>query len=406
MKFKRVLGLTLILLSFVLVISNVKMVGYFIGDFANLRLFNLIPIVLFLSGMTLFFVSGIEEKVIEEPMSFRKRLRSKVPNITDKTMNVATNTLMGAGALEGAQYLSEQGVSGYTTGLASAAAMAGIYGANKLDLVNKAVKGTKNLTGKIKGKSKPWIQGAALGVYMALAGAAGYNVGSNISKDFSSSQEKVIPAPTPKPNYDLANYRPDFSKKITAPRESTKGKFERTNRFDELIDKVEGKYGIQKGVLAALAMREGYGNPLQLNSSNDGGAGMIQMQPGMARHYGLKTFGKSKRLGRDRIHGKKLKKLLDNINYDYGKAAKYDERFDVVKNVDAAGRMMRDLYKVYKNWDKAISAYNVGQKKFSKVPTKTSHVKHVREFQKYYNARDSVDFTKPTNPVDSQLANN
>lgn len=321
-------------------------------------------------------------------------MKKGLERLAGGAVNIASNVLLGAGALEYVQGLSEAGESGYTTGLVGVATGLCIYGLNKFGAIDKTRSIISNLSKKAKGKFSTAAKVVGLTAYLATAGLVGYNTGKNIFNDILGKEE-VSPIPTPVPVYTIKGLpmpNNDLIKGQTlASRHTIKGKFQRTYRWDALFDKVESKYKIEKGLLAGLCMREGYGNPLQLNSSGDGGAGMIQMQPGMAQHYGLKTYGKSKTLGRDINHGKKLKKLLGEINYDYPEAAKYDERFNPRKNIDAAGRMISEYYKKYGNWDKAISAYNVGQKKSSKVPVKTNHVKHVREFQNFYNKNDKVN---------------
>jgi membrane-bound lytic murein transglycosylase D len=37
-----------------------------------------------------------------------------------------------------------------------------------------------------------------------------------------------------------------------------------------------------------------------------------------------------------------------------------DDRCDVYKSTDAASRYLRDLYKIYGNWELALAAYNCG----------------------------------------------
>lgn len=174
--------------------------------------------------------------------------------------------------------------------------------------------------------------------------------------------------------------------KITAPYFTEKGRFQRTYRWDKILDKVEEKYKIPKGILKGLAMRESYGDPLRLNEGKDGGAGLFMFQPRTAKAYGLKIYGSSNKSSTDYEHGEELKKLIKENKYDYKKMAKKDQRFDIEKESDAAGHYLKDDYNRYGSWDKALSAYNQGQP--APNPEKTEHVKAVREYQKYYNERD------------------
>lgn len=173
---------------------------------------------------------------------------------------------------------------------------------------------------------------------------------------------------------------------ITTSDKTTQGKFLRTYRWDKVLDEKEEKYNLPQGILKGLAMRESYGDPLRLNKAGDGGAGLWMFQPGTGREYGLKIYGNSNKTGRDKKHGKILDSLVKANNYDYGKLAKIDERFDVNKSSEAAAKFLSELYNKPKSWDKALSAYNLG--KPAKNSSSTVHVKFIRKYQEYYNSRD------------------
>ncbi|MEK6940442.1 MAG: transglycosylase SLT domain-containing protein [Nanoarchaeota archaeon] len=159
-------------------------------------------------------------------------------------------------------------------------------------------------------------------------------------------------------------------------------RFVRTLRWDETISKAEEKYNIEKGLLAGLIMQESMGDPLSLNESNDGGAGLMMFQPGTARNYGLKVIGSSNKTGRDTDHGKQLRKLVDTQDRNYQVLAEIDERFDVNKSIDAGAKYLHDLHASHDSWDMALSAYNKG--KPVRRPNSTQHVKSTRRFQWYY----------------------
>jgi len=134
-------------------------------------------------------------------------------------------------------------------------------------------------------------------------------------------------------------------------------------------------------------MREGCGDPLKLNESGDGGAGLYMFQPGTAKAYGLNIYGNSNKTGVDKYHGRELKKLIKENKNNYEKMAKIDERFDVYKSSEAAAKFLKELYNKHGSWDKALSAYNKG--KPAKNPEATNHVKFIRQYQDYYNKRDN-----------------
>ncbi|MDD4644411.1 MAG: transglycosylase SLT domain-containing protein [Bacteroidales bacterium] len=163
---------------------------------------------------------------------------------------------------------------------------------------------------------------------------------------------------------------------------STEGRFYRTIRWQKEISAAEKKYNIPPCLIAGLIMQESMGNPLQVNDQNDGGAGLMQFQPGTAQQYGLKTFGTSKTTGRDLEHGQILLDMMAIENFDYNNICRKDERFDIDKSIDAGARFLHELYERHGTWDKAISAYNRGTPAL--IPANTVHVRLVKNFQRYY----------------------
>jgi len=163
---------------------------------------------------------------------------------------------------------------------------------------------------------------------------------------------------------------------------SVAGRYSRTIRWKQAISKTERKYDIPTGLLAGLIMQESMGNPLQLNSRNDGGAGLMMFQPGTAASYGLKIYGSSRNTGRDIAHGKSLRKLIADNEFDYVKLSEIDHRFHIEKSIMAGGKFLSELNIRYGNWHAALSAYNRG--KPAPIPINTKHVRMVLSYQKYY----------------------
>lgn len=171
---------------------------------------------------------------------------------------------------------------------------------------------------------------------------------------------------------------------ISYPKKSTEGRFHRALRWDNQFTKAQATCKMPQGLIAGLSMRESYGDPLQLNSGGDGGVGLMQFQPGTARAYGLKVYGNSNRMGRDRNHGEKLKALVRKHNYDYMALKNIDDRFSIDKSTQAAAKMLCGLYRQYGTWDAAVSAYNRG--KPARNPGQTPHVRDTMYFAQFYNA--------------------
>ncbi len=113
----------------------------------------------------------------------------------------------------------------------------------------------------------------------------------------------------------------------------------RSLRFKNITDAVEKKYKLPENLMLAMIMHESGGVDLLPNSSDDGGIGLIHMQPKLAKQFGLKTYKNCEKLV-CRKHGRELRKLIIKNNYDRKKLIEYDDRFNPILNIDAAARML------------------------------------------------------------------
>jgi len=75
------------------------------------------------------------------------------------------------------------------------------------------------------------------------------------------------------------------------------------------------------------------------NGRDDGGIGLIHMQPSVAVEYGLKTYEGNDKLI-DKEYGKRLRELIASKKNDVFVLAREDERFNRLLDIDAAGRML------------------------------------------------------------------
>ncbi len=231
-------------------------------------------------------------------------------------------------------------------------------------------------------RTSNWVKAAAIVGSIAIAGTPGY-----ISRN-KSGENKIEKLAKEKNRIENV-VEIDDNVKIVHPYETTQGKFERTYRWDRIIDEIEEKYEIPTGKLKALIMRESGGDPLKLNDSNDGGAGLAMFQPGTAKDMGLKVYGNSNASGVDKKHGEEMRKLVKAYNHNYEELVQIDERFDIEKSLEAAAKYLKQKYNKYHSWDKALSAYNQGRP--APNPSETHHVKTVNKYEKYYNERDVKD---------------
>ena len=114
--------------------------------------------------------------------------------------------------------------------------------------------------------------------------------------------------------------------------------------FEEIFD----RYGLPKE-LKYMAVIESAFNPVAV--SRAGAKGMWQFMYNTAKMYGL------------------------TIN------SFVDERLDPVKSADAAARYMRDAYRIFGDWNLAVSAYNCGSGNVNKAMRRSGS----REFWPVYN---------------------
>ncbi len=237
--------------------------------------------------------------------------------------------------------------------------------------------------GNLERKVSNWIKAAAIAGSIGIIAAPAYHARKEkLNKRIEESVET---------NKEV---------KVVSPYMTTQGRFERTYRWDKILDEIEDKYDLPRGILKGLAMQESYGDPLRLNESKDGGAGLFMFQPRTAKHYGLKVYGNSNRSSADKNHGKELKELVREYNSDYQELAEIDERFDVRKSAEAAAKYLKEDFNRYGSWDKALSAYNQG--KPAPNASETKHVKSVKHYQTYYNERDKKDYKYSAQKTDTK----
>ncbi len=168
---------------------------------------------------------------------------------------------------------------------------------------------------------------------------------------------------TPKPTFENLSFLGDEGKyglENCDARTRTIGIFMRALRFENITSAVEEKYGLPKYTLLTMLMQECNGINYLPNGRNDGGIGLIHMQPALATQFGLKTFNGCTDLVCFN-HGKDLRFLITSNTSSPEKLIEYDDRFHPIINIDAAGRMMKyysELKCIGKDaWDSAHKRY-------------------------------------------------
>lgn len=131
----------------------------------------------------------------------------------------------------------------------------------------------------------------------------------------------------------------DFLGVKLADKESEIGRIQRVLRWQPIYNTIEKARGLRKNTLAGMIMQESYGDPVQPNTRDDGGLGLMHEQGTTAKAMGLDIHGNSKTAS-DRKHGRALKKMLEECKYDPTCIHKFDERAHPIKNLDTGARII------------------------------------------------------------------
>lgn len=147
------------------------------------------------------------------------------------------------------------------------------------------------------------------------------------------------------------------------------GKIIRSMRFQNVTAACENRWQAPPTLGLAMIMEESTGMDLLPNASDDGGQGLVHEQPSTASEYGLKTYDDCDKLICKK-HGKALRQVIIDNNYDRRKLIAYDDRFHPVKNIDAAMRkiangMQGDRIRGLSSLQTAVRRYS-GPKNYKK----------------------------------------
>jgi hypothetical protein len=161
----------------------------------------------------------------------------------------------------------------------------------------------------------------------------------------------------------------------------TLGIFMRALRFSNMTKAVEEKYELPENTLLVMLMQESNGINYLPNGQNDGGIGLIHMQPAIAHQFGLSTLGGCTDLV-CRHHGHQLRKLVDNFITNPEQLFQYDDRFHPMLNIDAAGRMIKYYSELDRigttKWESAFKRY-AGKYNY---PEYTRNLRYYRDYLK------------------------
>ncbi len=156
-------------------------------------------------------------------------------------------------------------------------------------------------------------------------------------------------------------------------------------RWKNITDAVEERYMIEMGGLFGSMSRETDGIEFLGNAQNDGGFGIIHIQPATACEFGLKIFGNCKAMI-DEKHSKNLKEKIEFFGPDYNKLIPLDDRFQPVYCLDAAGRIIAFHMVGEKSFKEALGRYYGTNK--SDID---GYVAEVKRYERFVNNPDSLE---------------
>lgn len=163
--------------------------------------------------------------------------------------------------------------------------------------------------------------------------------------------------PVPSVGYSQIVKEQNFSGISLSDQDTEIGRIQRSLRWRNIAQAVSKRYGVPSSYLLGMICIESEGDPTQPNDLGDGGVGLIHMQPLLAFRYGLDLITDSRRL-RDFYQGKRLRRAIEATDGDLKDLIKIDERFHPIKNIDAAARMLCDLYESNGHtWRRALERY-------------------------------------------------
>ncbi len=148
-------------------------------------------------------------------------------------------------------------------------------------------------------------------------------------------------------------------------------------RWDNMLTEIERVYDMPEGLLAGIVWVESWGNPIAINKIS-GAAGLAQLMSGTAEALGLRVLNNTG-FAKNQAHANELIALTrtSNCNYrildsqpncDYEELMELDQRFDPLRNLDAAamylaqefGKFRRIGYGERQAWDKARAVFLQG----------------------------------------------
>ena len=165
------------------------------------------------------------------------------------------------------------------------------------------------------------------------------------------------------------------------------GKISRAMRFKNVADAVQRHYGIKpKNLILAMVCQETGGADLLPNSSDDGGIGLCHMQGSTAYTFGLHTYNNCNELVCTE-DGEKLRALIQECGRDLKKLITYDDRFNVLLNLDAVGRILAES-----NQKDNIPNYTELQSAICRYSGFPNYKRYMREVNKYLDDFNENDY--------------
>jgi hypothetical protein len=280
--------------------------------------------------------------------------------LTNKIKDYMFYTTANSAALYGLSEIADilPDLSNQTNACLAGLSTVGLIGLNKY-VIKPLAKKYSNWKPKIKGRGLLGETAKIIALSSILAGSQHslkddlqsikYDIQNNLFRKETFSRNNL----SNQLQYQSIPNLEDLSDIKLASKNTVNGRIQRTLRWKKIYSGIEKKHGIPEGYLAGIIMQESYGDPLQPNSGNDGGLGLAHIQCTTGKELDLKVYGNCRK-DSDKIHGRELKNLIERCNNNISCVAKYDDRANPIKNLNAAARYMLQGKNKHKDWKSGI----------------------------------------------------
>ncbi|MCA9351755.1 hypothetical protein KC929_03185 [Patescibacteria group bacterium] len=176
----------------------------------------------------------------------------------------------------------------------------------------------------------------------------------------------------------------------------------RSLRYKNITDAVEDRYQLPRGILLAMIAKESHGIMLLPNGRDDGGFGLIHMQPTIAKKFHLRTYQNCDKHVCKK-HGRELRRELEKYNFNLEEVYQLDERLDALKNIDAAGRMIAVYFYAKPITDRRGKTFSRFKSAMYRYAGSYNGPKYTKDIERYMERFQDKDVINALNKVFDDL---